>query len=111
AGCFPSNTSLTWLEEFVRGIGICAAEYGVQLVGGDLAETRTDLVTNLTLLGSCQRTLLRSGGKPGDHIMVTGTLGGSIHGRHLHFVPRLREGRLLAADAKIKACMDLTDGL
>jgi thiamine-monophosphate kinase len=42
---------------------------------------------------------------------VTGTLGGSISGRHLDFEPRLAEARWLAENWPIHAMIDLSDGL
>jgi thiamine-monophosphate kinase len=53
----------------------------------------------------------RSGGRPGDDIYVTGRLGGSIHGKHLDFTPRLREAAWLVNNRRITAMMDLSDGL
>ena len=53
----------------------------------------------------------RSGGRAGDLLFVTGRLGGSIHGRHLTFIPRLREGRWLVKNFSVHAMMDLSDGL
>lgn len=43
--------------------------------------------------------------------MVTGTLGGSILGKHLHFIPRIIESQWLAENYKPTAMMDLSDGL
>lgn len=112
AGCFPRRTALAWLERFVRGLAVCAEAHGVAMVGGDLSETATDLVTNLTLLGRADRPLLRTGGGAGDRVCVTGRLGGSlVNQRHARFTPRLAEGRALAADPAIRVCIDLTDGL
>jgi len=54
----------------------------------------------------------RSGARPGDVLLVTGRLGGSLKsGRHLRFRPRLREAQALTAHAKLHAMMDLSDGL
>ena len=54
---------------------------------------------------------MRSGGKPGDAIWVTGRLGGSLVGKHLSFFPRVEEGRWIAANLRPTAMMDLSDGL
>jgi len=42
---------------------------------------------------------------------VSGTLGGSIAGRHLEFTPRLVEARWLVEHFAIHAMIDLSDGL
>lgn len=53
----------------------------------------------------------RSGARPGDALFVTGTLGGSLLGRHLCFTPRVREARRLAQTIRLHAMIDLSDGL
>ncbi|MFV1996290.1 MAG: thiamine-monophosphate kinase, partial [Verrucomicrobiales bacterium] len=54
----------------------------------------------------------RSGGKPGDVLLVTGRLGGALRsGRHLRFDPRLEQGRWLTGAVPVHAMMDLSDGL
>jgi thiamine-monophosphate kinase len=54
----------------------------------------------------------RSGGRPGDVLYVTGVLGGSLSsGWHLRFRPRLDEARWLVANFRVRAMMDLSDGL
>jgi thiamine-monophosphate kinase len=55
--------------------------------------------------------LLRTGARSGDWIYVTGTLGGSLLGRHWRFNPRLPEGEWLARRREVRAMMDLSDGL
>lgn len=107
----PPATSLRWLEGFVRGLGHCAREYGVRLVGGDLTQTAGDPAFNLTLLGQTDHPLPRHGAQPGDRICVTGELGGSLSGHHLTFQPRLAEGQWLARQTGVVACIDITDGL
>jgi thiamine-monophosphate kinase len=111
AAFLPGHTRLTWLQAFMQGLAQCAESYGVSIVGGDLAESRSDLAINLTLLGSGKAFLNRQGGRPGDWLAVTVPLGGSRLGRHLHFAPRLQEGKLLAGSRGVHACIDISDGL
>jgi len=54
---------------------------------------------------------LRSGAKIGDSIFVTGKLGGSRHGKHLTFMPRVNEARWLVSNFPLHAMIDLSDGL
>ena len=65
----------------------------------------------MSLLGVVDICKTRLGGKIGDSVWVTGTLGGSLMGHHLTFRPRLSEGAFLAQYPGVKAMMDLTDGL
>ena len=55
--------------------------------------------------------LLRSGARPGDRILVTGSFGGSILGQHLDFEPRVAEALLLADRYELHAGIDVSDGL
>jgi thiamine-monophosphate kinase len=57
------------------------------------------------------RWVSRRGGKVGDDLFVTGTLGGAIKRKHLQFVPRIVESRWLTKNFSIHAMMDLSDGL
>jgi thiamine-monophosphate kinase len=71
------------------------------------------LVLSVTILGRSAgvKPVTRKGAKAGDGIYVTGRLGGSIHGRHMTFTPRVREARELASRYRITAMIDLSDGL
>jgi thiamine-monophosphate kinase len=85
------------------------AEHGVALVGGDLSRSPV-LVVSVTALGRAERPVLRSGGRPGDLLVVTGALGGQAAGGYVRRVtPRLAEGRALATVAT--AMLDLSDGI
>ncbi|MGE9294137.1 MAG: thiamine-phosphate kinase [Puniceicoccales bacterium] len=106
------NVSLNWLERFFNGLKVCALTYKTQIVGGDISATDgRSFSATLTLYGEAERPVVRHGAAPGDHVAVTGSLGGSLLGKHAAFVPRLSEGLWLAARPEVKAMMDITDGL
>lgn len=108
-----SGRSSEWLLEFCRGAAECGKEYGVPLVGGDLAALKADTeVGTLTILGEVPagEAVLRSGARAGDRLYVTGRIGNSFaSGHHLSFTPRLREGMLLRNIAS--AMLDVSDGV
>lgn len=110
--CGP-DLSLEWLSEFIGGIRRCCEQYELPIAGGDVSQISPGSFSAvLALTGSCPiRPVLRSTAKRGDVIYVTGSLGGSILGKHIHFEPRLAEGRWLAGQSACTAMMDLTDGL
>ncbi len=58
-------------------------QYQCPLIGGDTFRSKL-LFLNLTMGGSCEgRRLRRSGGKPGDHLYLSGEIGFSLAG-YLH---------------------------
>jgi thiamine-monophosphate kinase len=108
------TVSLSWLEQFYRGLAQCARHYHVPIVGGDIAQGRCMVAASLTLLGEAAgpRTVTRTGAKRNDRIYVTGVLGGSLDsGHHYTFRPRLAEGAWLARQVSVRAMMDVSDGL
>lgn len=70
----------SWLAEFSAGLDALARAHNVALVGGNT--TSGPLVISVQLLGFVEpsRALLRSGGKPGDAIFVSGTPGDAAAG-------------------------------
>lgn len=106
----PRQTSLAWLEGFVRGLAAAALDYSVLVVGGDVTEAPA-FCASLSLTGRASRPLLRGTGSEGDLIYVGGPLGGSIRGHHLTFQPRVEQGMFLSYFEGVSACMDLSDGL
>ena len=107
----PPKTAICWLETFVDGLADTCRQYGITLNGGDIAGSNKDLAISLTLTGYAERPVLRGKAKAGDHLFVTGELGGSILGKHLHFEPRLGEGQWLANHEDVISMIDLSDGL
>ncbi|HEX4319748.1 MAG TPA: thiamine-phosphate kinase [Acidobacteriaceae bacterium] len=128
----PSQVK-SWVERFLDGLLALAAEHGVPLAGGDLAESPF-AVADIVLTGAVPRgkALLRSGAKPGDLIYVTGSLGGaaaqlaalgkspqdfanaikaSNTAPHLYPQPRIAQGLWLRKRGLASAAMDLSDGL
>lgn len=111
----PRTTLTSWVERLYRGVRKAAQRFGCGIAGGETssAPDGAPVMISVAMLGSVEPKCLtlRSGGKPGDIIAVTGRLGGSLAGRHLDFTPRLAEARWLAKHARPTAMMDLSDGL
>lgn len=108
------ETPWTVLRDLYRGLARAARVYGVSVVGGETTHSNGPLVCSVFLTGRVEpeRCVRRSGGRPGDVLLVTGRLGGSFaSGRHLDFKPRLSEARWLASRFRPRAMMDLSDGL
>ena len=97
----------------MEGIANLAAKFNVAIVGGDTNSWNNPLAITITALGvpHAKGAVRRGGAKPGDAILVTGTLGGSIGGRHLDFIPRLAEARALLDRYDLHSMIDLSDGL
>ena len=109
----PRSTPIPWIDRLYGGFARCAREFGVNIVGGDTNRSEKKVI-DVAILGQVERNrvIYRSGARVGDLLFVTGRLGGSVRsGRHLTFVPRVREARAIAARVKPHAMIDLSDGL
>jgi thiamine-monophosphate kinase len=109
----PPSTSSRWIADLYRGLGKAARMFAVAIVGGETSRTDGPLAISVSLTGAVEkdRWVSRGGGKAGDELFVTGELGGSIRGKHLRFVPRIHEARWLTEQFRVRAMMDLSDGL
>ena len=132
----PRNWTEDWLSAFAAGLATIAGEHRCPLIGGDTVSTSGPLTLSITAFGSVPagRMVLRSGAKPGDLVLVSGTIGDGalglkVHGpdapswvselgetersfladRYLHPRPRLALAEALQAHAT--AAMDVSDGL
>jgi thiamine-monophosphate kinase len=125
----PPDFSAADLRTIVRGARAGAERAGAALAGGNLAAARA-LSLTVTVLGDAPAAaVMRSGGRVGDQLFVTGTLGAAALGLRIltrarsirdgdpavrrwqspH--ARLRAGRALARARIAAAMIDLSDGL
>jgi thiamine-monophosphate kinase len=102
-----------WVKKIYRGLSRAAARFQVGIVGGETSDTRGPAVISVTVAGFVERDrcVLRSGGKTGDDLFVTGQLGRATRTKHLRFVPRIEESRWLTRNFSVHAMIDLSDGL
>jgi thiamine-monophosphate kinase len=118
-----------WLSEFAAGMAALARDHEVALVGGDT--TSGPLCVSVQVLGHVPRSsaMLRSAGRAGDALFVSGTPGDAAAGlgveqgklsarteaaaylreRFLYPAPRIALGECLRRYAS--ACIDVSDGL
>lgn len=97
----------------MQGIYELAGLFKTKVVGGDTNVGGDRLVISVTAIGTPtdRGPLRRNSAQVGDIILVTGPLGGSILGHHLHFQPRVHEALRLHRDYDLHAGMDISDGL
>lgn len=117
-----------WLVAFARGFGALAAQYGVQLVGGDTTKGPLSITVQVHGWVPSGAALRRDAAGVGDLIYVSGTLGdaglallaeqglhvdsdalGFLRSRLHRPTPRVETG--LALRGLASAAIDLSDGL
>jgi thiamine-monophosphate kinase len=97
----------TWLAGFARGLGEDAGRFGCPLLGGDTVSTPGPLTISITAFGRVPpgRMVHRSGAKPGDRVVVTGTIGDAALGLDI-----IRDGALAAVLADDAAARQMLAG-
>jgi thiamine-monophosphate kinase len=132
----PPDVELAWVVELYAGLRDGAAEYAMSVVGGDTSRAEV-IVVSVAMTGEVAKggAVTRAGARPGDSLVVTGSLGASAaglllsqtdprrmgsalaseHGRaliaaHARPVARVGEGQTLA-QLGARAMIDVSDGL
>lgn len=132
----PKGTPDAWMEAFAEALGADAATYGCPILGGDTVSTPGPVTITITALGAVPKGAFvpRTGARPGQSILVSGTIGdaalglklrqdaahpafaglsdaqrGHLLDRYLHPQPRLALAPVLRAHAA--SAMDVSDGL
>ena len=108
----PKAKARAFIDGFYSGLLKLARRFQVNIVGGDLSHS-DKIVVDVSLIGEVakKKLVLRSGAKVNNILFVSGELGGSIYGRHLRFIPRLKESAYLVNNYKVNAMLDISDGL
>ncbi|MGH6790968.1 MAG: thiamine-phosphate kinase [Pseudolabrys sp.] len=128
----PESAGDDWLASFAKGLKADADQFACPLFGGDTVRTPGPVTISVAMFGSVPegRMVRRAGAKPGDRVMVTGTIGDATLGVQLrkgstlklapaqreHLLSRylLPQPRSKLADAireHASAAMDVSDGL
>lgn len=134
----PDACSVHAFDRLLDGFLQLAARSRVTVAGGNISRSPGPLVVDVTVTGSARprKILTRAGGRPGDRLYVSGTLGAAAAGlswlqqhagpggivepqgavldcvqRHRRPQPRLRLGAVIGRTRAASACMDLSDGL
>jgi thiamine-monophosphate kinase len=133
----PDRTTLEEVDSLLDGVLEIGAVSRTAVAGGNISRSPGPLIVDVTATGSVRprRILRRSGGRQGDALYVTGSIGAAAAGlgwlrahgaadaqpgnagiaacvqRHRRPEPRIRVGLLLGRNKAASACMDLSDGL
>lgn len=125
-----------WLAAFAGGLGEDARSFACPLLGGDTVSTPGPLMVSITAFGRVfeGKIVHRSGARPGDRVMVTGTIGDAALGLDIlnggavtsalagdqaakemlisrYRVPQPRTALAEAVRDYASAAMDVSDGL
>ena len=125
-----------WLTDFARALGEDANQFGCPLLGGDTVSTPGPVMISIAALGRVPpgKIVRRSGARPGDQVMVTGTIGDAWLGLNIlkggaagislagdataremlvgrYRVPQPRTALASALRDHANAAMDVSDGL
>jgi thiamine-monophosphate kinase len=131
----PAELSLEDFDAIIDGFASLGQVSGATLVGGNITRSPGPLVVDTTAIGAVKRRSImrRAGGRAGDELYVTGTLGAAAAGlamltdatdrnelspaasgclaRYERPQPQRRCGVVVGRSRAARACVDLSDGL
>jgi len=127
----PVELPQRWVDQFFDGLLDTAKKAGVTLAGGDLAQSPSVVLADITVLGTVAagKAIRRSTAQPGDRIFVSGELGAPValleqmyaaptrrfraSSYPAHFYPQaqLALAHFLAEKQIPSAMIDISDGL
>ncbi|MBI4366304.1 MAG: thiamine-phosphate kinase [Deltaproteobacteria bacterium] len=127
----PDDVRTDAVAELYAGIREAVDGQQMLIAGGDTNRSKRGVILSLTIVGEVAhgRAIYRRGARPGDHVYVTGLLGGSNIGltalqrrlnpqtyaafikRHFEPAPRVAAASWLAATGCLTAMIDVSDGL
>ncbi len=108
----PRLFSLEQVKMLMGGMLDLAANFEMEIAGGDTNSYDGPLVVSVTAMGEAPlgRAWTRNGAKVGDRILVSGALGGSLLEHQFTFTPRVREALAWREAIEIHAAIDISDG-
>ena len=132
----PPEIGDAWLAPFARGLGADAVHFACPLFGGDTDRTAGPITISIAVLGAVPhgKMVRRAGARPGDRVVVTGTIGDAAlgllmrressvaarwglaqdqqdHLRSRYLVPEPRTAIAEVLRTHASAAMDVSDGL
>ena len=132
----PPEIGDAWLAPFARGLGADAVHFACPLFGGDTDRTAGPITISIAVLGAVPhgKMVRRAGARPGDRVVVTGTIGDAAlgllmrressvaarwglaqdqqdHLRSRYLVPEPRTAIADVLRTHASAAMDVSDGL
>jgi thiamine-monophosphate kinase len=132
----PKEIGDGWLRDFSAALGTDAEHFRCPLLGGDTDRTPGPVTISISAFGTVPHgtMVLRSGARPGDRIVVTGTIGDAAlglalrrdaqaagrwgldlamqeHLRRRYLVPEPRNAIAEALRRHARGAMDVSDGL
>ncbi len=127
----PKSAEIEYLDKLVSGMSSLAAEYEIDLIGGDTSLSPELLFITIFLAGesSKDKVLYRSGAGADQVIFVTGEVGSSaagldilrralsikkyssLTGAHVSPRPHLKEGEIISSSGLATSLIDISDGV